>query len=57
MHTTALAVQVGEHTAILYYSSRRHAGENLQGLAGQTRGGSGKTAGHVRCALEQRGGR
>ena len=32
MHTTALAVQVGEHTAILYYSSRRHAGENLQGL-------------------------
>jgi transposase len=31
MHTTALAVQVGEHTAILYYSSRRHAGENLQG--------------------------
>jgi hypothetical protein len=32
MHTTALAVQVGEHTAILYYSSRRHAGENLQEL-------------------------
>lgn len=32
MPTTALAVQVGEHTAILYYSSRRHAGENLQGL-------------------------
>ena len=32
MYTTALAVQVGEHTAILYYSSRRHAGENLQGL-------------------------
>ena len=32
MHTTALAVKVGEHTAILYYSSRRHAGENLQGL-------------------------
>jgi hypothetical protein len=32
MHTTALAVQVGEHLAILYYSSRRHAGENLQGL-------------------------
>jgi transposase len=30
MHTTALAVQVGEHTAILYYSSRQHAGENLQ---------------------------
>ena len=32
MHTTALAVQVGEHTAILYDASRRHAGENLQGL-------------------------
>lgn len=32
MHTTALAVKVGEHTAILYYSSRRHAGENLQRL-------------------------
>jgi transposase len=32
MHTTALVVQVGEHTAMLYYSSRRHAGENLQGL-------------------------
>jgi hypothetical protein len=32
MHTTALAVRVGEHTAILYYSSRRHAGENLQRL-------------------------
>jgi hypothetical protein len=30
MHTTALVVQVGEHTAILYYASRRHAGENLQ---------------------------
>ena len=32
MHTTALVVKVGEHIAILYYSSRRHAGENLQGL-------------------------
>jgi transposase len=32
MHTTALAVHVGEHTAILYYSGRRHAGENLQRL-------------------------
>ncbi len=35
MHTTALVVKVGEHTAILYYSSRRHAGENLQGLLDQ----------------------
>src|SRR5262245_43105410 len=32
MYTTALVVKVGEHTAILYYSSRRHAGENLQRL-------------------------
>ena len=32
MHTTALVVQVGEHTAMLYYSGRRHAGENLQEL-------------------------
>jgi len=32
MHTTALAVQVGDNTAILYYASRRHAGENLQAL-------------------------
>jgi transposase len=30
MHTTALVVKVGEHSALLYYSSRRHAGENLQ---------------------------
>jgi hypothetical protein len=35
MHTTALVVKVGEHTAILYYSSRCHAGENLQGLLDQ----------------------
>ena len=27
-----MAVRGGEHTAMLYYSSRRHAGENLQGL-------------------------
>lgn len=32
MHTTALVVKVGAPTAILYSSSRRHAGENLQGL-------------------------
>jgi len=31
-HTTALVVQVGEHTAILYSSRRRHAGETLQAL-------------------------
>jgi len=32
MHTTACAVQVGEHTAMLYYSGRLHAGENRQRL-------------------------
>jgi transposase len=42
MHTTALAVKVGEHTAILYYSSRRHAGENLQGLLDKRQVGLGK---------------
>jgi transposase len=39
MHTTALVVKVGEHTAILYYSSRRHAGENLQALLDQRAAG------------------
>jgi transposase len=38
-HTTALAVQVGEPTAILYYSSGRHAGENLQGLLDKRQAG------------------
>jgi transposase len=42
MHTTALVVQVGEHTAILYYSSRRHAGENLQGLLDKREAGLAK---------------
>ena len=32
MHTTAPVVKMAEHTAIPYYSSRRHSGENLQGL-------------------------
>jgi len=39
MHTTALAVQIGEHMAILYYSSRRHAGENLQALLDKRQAG------------------
>ncbi len=39
MHTTALVVKVGEHTAMLYYSSRRHAGENLQGLLDKRQAG------------------
>jgi len=42
MHTTALVVKVGEHTAILYYSSRRHAGENLQGLLAKREAGLDK---------------
>jgi transposase len=42
MHITALAVQVGAHTAILYYSSRRHAGENLQRLLDKREAGRGK---------------
>src|SRR4029450_3840305 len=42
MHTTALAVKVGEHIAILYYSSRRHAGENLQALLDKREAGLAK---------------
>jgi transposase len=42
MHTTALAVQVGEHIAILYYSSRQHAGENLQKLLEKRQAGLAK---------------
>ena len=42
MHTTALAVQVGEHTAMLYDSSRRHAGENLQRLLDKRQAGLAK---------------
>jgi transposase len=41
-HTTALAVQGGEPTASLYYSSRRHAGENLQELLDQREAGLAK---------------
>jgi hypothetical protein len=33
---------MGEHTAILYYSSRRHAGENLQGLLDKREAGLAK---------------
>ncbi len=42
MHTTALVVKVGEHTALLYYSSRRHAGENLQALLDKREAGLAK---------------
>jgi hypothetical protein len=39
MPTTALVVQVAEHTAMLCDSSCRHAGENLQGLLDQRQAG------------------
>jgi hypothetical protein len=42
MHTTALAVQGGEHTAILSYASRYHAGENLQRLLDKRQAGLAK---------------
>jgi hypothetical protein len=42
MFTTALVVQVGEHTICLYYSSRAHAGENLQALLEQRQVGLDK---------------
>ncbi len=42
MHTTALAVKVGEHTIILYYSGRCHAGENLKALLKKRQGGLDK---------------
>src|SRR5262245_30167509 len=42
MHTTALVVKIGEHTAILYYSSRCHAGEKLQGLLDKREAGRDK---------------
>ena len=32
MQTTALIVQVGDHRICLYYTGRRHAGENLEAL-------------------------
>jgi hypothetical protein len=35
MHTTALIVQVGERRICLYYTGRRHAGENLDALLTQ----------------------
>jgi hypothetical protein len=42
MHTTALVVKVGEHTVILYYSGRCHAGENLQALLKKREAGLAK---------------
>jgi transposase len=42
MQTTALIVQVGERRICLYYTGRRHAGENLERLLSQREPGRGK---------------
>jgi hypothetical protein len=42
MQTTALMVQVGERRVCLYYTGRRHAGENLARLLAQREPGRGK---------------
>jgi transposase len=42
MYTTALIVQVGERRICLYYTGRRHAGENLEALLGKREPQRGK---------------
>jgi hypothetical protein len=42
MYTTALMVQVGERQICLYYTGRRHAGENLAALLTKRESGRGK---------------
>jgi transposase len=42
MQTTALSVQVGERQICLYYTGRRHAGENVEGLLPQREPGRAK---------------
>lgn len=42
MQTTALIVQVGERRMCLYYTGRRHAGENLEQLLTRREPGRGK---------------
>ena len=42
MQTTALIAQVGERQICLYYTGRRHAGENLERLLAQRESGRGK---------------
>jgi transposase len=42
MYTTALIVQVGERRICLYYTGRRHAGENLEALLAQREPQRGK---------------
>ena len=41
-HTTALIVQVGEQRICLYYTGRRHAGENLAALVTEREPGRDK---------------
>jgi hypothetical protein len=53
MPTTALAGQVGEHTASLYSSSRRQAGENLQGLLDKREAGLAKPLARSDALLSQ----
>ena len=58
MQTTALIVQVGERRICLYYTGRRHAGENLAALLTQAGAGTRQTVGDVGCVeQQQRGGR
>jgi transposase len=42
MQTTALIVQVGERRICLYYTGRRHAGENLEALLSKRESGRSK---------------
>jgi hypothetical protein len=42
MQTTALVVQVGDRRICLYYTGRRHAGENLEALLTKREPGRGK---------------
>lgn len=41
-HTTALVVQAGDRRICLYYTGRRHAGENLEALLTKRESGRGK---------------
>ena len=42
MQSTALVVEVGEHTICLYFSGRHHAGENLEALLANRKAGLDK---------------
>jgi transposase len=53
MYTTALIVQVGERRICLYYTGRQHAGENLDALLAKREPHREKTAGDVRCVVQQ----